>query len=102
MDFLRKDKGRGERVCTNIDNLKTLLKKLIRLLRQMMPNPTLRAPIRLINMNSRRRTPSTTAYIADISWCATDRMVEDKNARCTRSSKKKKNLLAHLNLHLHL
>jgi hypothetical protein len=68
---------------TYIDDLETLLKKLVGFLREMVSDAIFRGSIRLVNMYSACWAALLATNVANIRGSAANSMIEDENARCS-------------------
>jgi hypothetical protein len=80
--YIREKERRSE---TYINNLKPLLKKLLRLIWQMILYAVLRRLVSLINMHPLPRPPELCGSIAGIGGGAADGVVKYEDACCSRA-----------------
>jgi hypothetical protein len=72
---------------TCIDDLKSLLEKLIGFVREMVLYTTLRGGIRLIDMHAACRPTQLASNVADIRSCATNSVIKNEDTRCSSALK---------------
>lgn len=70
---------------TNIDNLESLLKKLIGLIGKVVFHTIPRCAIRLVNVYSANRSTELCSWSTGISWLTTDGVVKDEDPNSSSS-----------------